>query len=154
MGGTALFFAVASLGLPGLGNFVGEFLVLMGTYKANSYLAVPAALGLVLSVIYALWMIQRAFYGPPQKVWRLPDLSVRETAVTGVMAVCLLWLGLNPQPVLDTASPALSALQKKVAAVQIDFLEVKRIGNDTTSPSTFPLPSRESRETRIPGGRG
>ncbi len=143
LGGTALFFALASLGLPGLGNFVGEFLVLLGTYKTNAFLTVPAALGLVLSVVYALWMIQRAFYGPLPKVWRLPDLSVRETAVTGVMAAGLLWLGLNPQPVLNTASPVLSALQKRVATVQIDFPVVKRIGNDTTSPSSFPRPSRE-----------
>jgi hypothetical protein len=59
------------------------------------------------------------------------------------MAAGLLWLGLNPQPVLDTASPVLSALQKRVATVQIDFPVVKRIGNDTTSPSSFPRPSRE-----------
>jgi NADH-quinone oxidoreductase subunit M len=118
LGGTALFFALASLGLPGLGNFVGEFLVLMGTYKTSAFAAVPAALGLVLSVIYALWMIQRAFYGPTHKVWSLPDLSAREIAATGVMAVGLLWLGLNPQPVLDTSSPALLALQKRAAAVR------------------------------------
>jgi NADH-quinone oxidoreductase subunit M len=143
LGGTALFFAVASLGLPGLGNFVGEFLVLLGTYKTNAFLTVPAALGLVLSVIYALWMIQRAFFGHLQKDWRLPDMSVRETAVTGVMAVGLLWLGLNPQPVLDTASPVLSALQKRVATVQMDFSAVKWIENDTKSPSSFSFPSRE-----------
>jgi NADH-quinone oxidoreductase subunit M len=143
LGGIALFFAVASLGLPGLGNFVGEFLVLMGTYSVNAYLAVPAAFGLVLSIIYALWMIQRTFYGPSQKPWQLPDLSVREIAVTGVMAVCLLWLGIYPQRVLDTASPTLLALQKKAGTAQIAFPTAKLIGNDTKSPSPFPLPSRD-----------
>ncbi len=118
LGGMALFFAVASLGLPGLGNFVGEFLVLVGTYKVNAFAAVPAAFGLVMSVIYATWMIQRAFYGPLHKFLRLPDLSVREAAITAVMAAGLLWLGLHPQPVLNTSAPALSALQKKVVAAR------------------------------------
>jgi len=143
MGATALFFALASLGLPGLGNFVGEFLVLMGTYKTNAFLTALAALGMVLSVIYALWMIQRAFYGPFQKVLPLPDMSIRETAITGIMAAGLLWLGLNPQPVLDTASPALSALQKRVATVRLDFPVAKCMVNNPTSASPFPLLSRE-----------
>jgi NADH-quinone oxidoreductase subunit M len=140
IGGIALFFALASLGLPGLGNFVGEFLVLAGTFKANAFLAVPAAFGLVLSVIYALWMIQRTFYGPLQNAWHLPDLSLREAAITGVMAVGLLWLGLNPQPVLDTASPALLSLPKREATIHSS--KVKRAGNDATSASRFPLSSR------------
>jgi NADH-quinone oxidoreductase subunit M len=143
LGGIALFFALASLGLPGLGNFVGEFLVLMGTFKANAFLTVPATFGLVLSVIYALWMIQRTFYGPLQKSWHLPDLSAREAAITGLMAVGLLWLGLNPQPVLDTASPTLSSLPKREATIQMDSSKVKRVGNDSTSPSQFPSSSRE-----------
>ncbi len=143
LSGMALFFALASLGLPGLGNFVGEFLVLTGTYKANAFLTVPAAFGLVLSVIYSLWMIQRALYGPLKKPWQLPDLSWREATVTGVMAVGLLWLGLNPQPVLDTASPTLLALQKKAGTAQMAFSAAKHIGNDSKSPSPFLLPSRE-----------
>ena len=61
---SALFFAVASLGLPGLGNFVGEFLVLLGTYQTNTPMAVVATLGLIVSVVYSLWMIQVAFQGP------------------------------------------------------------------------------------------
>ncbi|MCL4552932.1 MAG: NADH-quinone oxidoreductase subunit M [Candidatus Marsarchaeota archaeon] len=159
LSGIALFFALASLGLPGLGNFVGEFLVLMGTYKANAFLTVPAAFGLVLSVIYSLWMIQRTFYGPFQKSWKLPDLSIRETAITGVMAACLLWLGLNPQPVLNTAGSALSTLQKRVSAAQMDLSEVKYTGNDPASPSPYHLrsgegtvkPSPLARESRVTG---
>jgi NADH-quinone oxidoreductase subunit M len=118
MGGMALFFALASLGLPGLGNFVGEFLVLIGTYQTSVLMTVPAVLGLVLAAVYSLSMILRAFQGPKLGDWRIADLSIRETALVGVMAAILIWLGLFPQPVLNTAADALKALPSHAAAAQ------------------------------------
>jgi NADH-quinone oxidoreductase subunit M len=112
MGGITLFFALASLGLPGLGNFVGEFLVLVGTYKASIYFTVPAVLGLVFAAVYSLSMIQRAFFGPNKERWTLPDLSLRETAITGFMIAGLLWLGLFPQQVLNTSRASVEAILK------------------------------------------
>jgi NADH-quinone oxidoreductase subunit M len=114
MGGMSQFFAVASLGLPGLGNFVGEILVLVGVYQANVTLAVLATLGFIVSTVYALWMIQRTFHGPNEHNWKLPDLSAREVAVLAVLAVLILGLGLYPQPVLNTARPAVQAIQQQL----------------------------------------
>ena len=111
MGGIGLLFALASLGLPGLGNFVGEFLVLVGTYAVSVLFTVLAALGLIGSTVYALWMIQLTFYGPNKEGWKLPDFSIREMAMMTVLIAAIVWLGINPQPVLNTAKPALQGLQ-------------------------------------------
>src|SRR5690606_24179637 len=64
MAAMALFFSIAALGMPGLGNFVGEFLSLIGAFQANRLLTVLAALGLILAAVYSLWVIQRVFHGP------------------------------------------------------------------------------------------
>ena len=71
MGGTAMFFALASLGLPGLGNFVAEFLILVGTWQVAKWAAVLGAVGLVFATVYALWMMQRAFQGEETHGWTL-----------------------------------------------------------------------------------
>ncbi|MCL5735013.1 MAG: NADH-quinone oxidoreductase subunit M [Actinobacteria bacterium] len=63
-GGVGMFLAMAALGLPGLGNFVAEFLILLGTYRVNRPAAIVAAVGLVLATVYALWFVQRVFHGP------------------------------------------------------------------------------------------
>lgn len=107
LGGFTLFFALASLGLPGLGNFAAEFMVLLGTFSIHPMYACVASLGLIASVIYSLWMVQALIFGPNENEWRLPDLSVREVAMLGVLAALLLWLGLHPQPVINTADGAL-----------------------------------------------
>jgi NADH-quinone oxidoreductase subunit M len=109
-----LFFAIASLGLPGLGNFVGEFLVLLGSYRVDATLTAVAALGLVGAVIYALILLQKTFHGEPREGLALADLTPRDTAIMAAMIVIIAWLGLYPQPVLDTAEPALAGLQQFV----------------------------------------
>jgi NADH-quinone oxidoreductase subunit M len=109
---TGLFFAIASLGLPGLGNFVGEFLILLGTYRINIPFAIAAAIGLVMSVLYALILVQRAFHGKAQERLRLPDFSTRGITAMAVMIVLLLWLGLYPQPIFNLTHPALENLQQ------------------------------------------
>jgi NADH-quinone oxidoreductase subunit M len=116
MGGITLFFALASLGLPGLGNFVGEFFILLGVYPAHRAMAAVAALGLVGAPVYALWMVQRTFYGAPGDDRRPGDLTGRESAILGLMALALLWLGLYPQPVFTTARPALATLMQASSA--------------------------------------
>jgi NADH-quinone oxidoreductase subunit M len=122
LGGTAMFFAMASLGLPGLANFVGEFLVLLGTFQVNVTYAVLATLGFIVSTVYSLWMIQRAFHGPNTHGWKLPDLSGREIAVYASMIAIVLWLGLFPQTVINTAQPALDALQKSGTVTQTSII--------------------------------
>lgn len=112
MGGIGMLFAMASLGLPGLGNFVGEFLVLLGTYQVNLPLTILASLGLIVSTVYSLWMMQRVFFGPNKEGWKLADSNLREMTIMTALIAMILWLGLYPQPVLNTARPALESLQQ------------------------------------------
>jgi NADH-quinone oxidoreductase subunit M len=103
---------MASLGLPGLGDFVGEFLVLLGAYRANARLAIVAVLGLLAATLYGLRFAQGVFQGPNRHHWRLPDMRPREWGVLGLMMICLVWIGLYPQPVLRTIRPGLAAAQQ------------------------------------------
>ena len=113
LSGASLFFSLATLGLPGLGDFVGEFLVLLGSYQISVWITVVAALGILVSTFYALRMVQRVFHGVNTQRWQLPDLSPREALIIAPMIVTLLWLGLYPQPVLNTFAPAVHNLQRE-----------------------------------------
>jgi NADH-quinone oxidoreductase subunit M len=119
LGGAGLVFAMASLGLPGLGDFVGEFLVLLGAYRANVSLTVVATLGLLAATLYGLKLGQSAFQGPNPHHWRLPDMRLREWAILGTMMACLLWIGLYPQPVLNTVRPSLATVQQSAFPQEI-----------------------------------
>jgi NADH-quinone oxidoreductase subunit M len=111
MGAVTLFFVVASLGMPGLGNFVGEFLVLLGAFQASIWLTVAAASGLIVAAVYALWLMQRSFQGPPNPaVGVLEDFGAREFAVMAPLGVGLIWLGIYPQAVLDVTAPVVAAI--------------------------------------------
>ena len=107
----ALFFAAASVGLPGMGNFVGEFLILLGSFKVAPLVTIIAASGLILAAVYGLIMMQRAFFGKPQSEERLLDLSARELSLMFSLMLLLLLLGLYPQPVLNTSAAAMAGVQ-------------------------------------------
>jgi NADH-quinone oxidoreductase subunit M len=119
LSGAGLVFAMASLGLPGLGDFVGEFLVLLGAYRANVSLTVVATLGLLAATLYALKFAQGAFHGPNLHHWSLPDMRLREWTILGPMILFLLWIGLYPQPVLNTLRPSLAAVQQSAFPQEI-----------------------------------
>jgi NADH-quinone oxidoreductase subunit M len=119
LSGAGLVFAMASLGLPGLGDFVGEFLVLLGAYRTNVTLTVVATLGLLAATLYGLKFAQGAFHGPNLHQWRLPDMRIREWTILGPMILCLLWIGLYPQPVLNTLRPSLATMQQSAFMQQI-----------------------------------
>jgi NADH-quinone oxidoreductase subunit M len=114
MGACALFFAVASLGLPGLGNFVAEFLVLFGLFAVQPWIAVVAAMGLIGAAIYSLWMIQLTFHGESKENREFADFGGREITTMAAMMVALILLGLYPQPIFDMAEPVLNNLQSIV----------------------------------------
>ena len=95
MGGFTLLFALVALGLPGLGNFVGEFLVLLGVFQVNPVISIIGTLGFVFSVVYALRLVQGSMQGPNANNWTLPDLNPREIAILGVLAVVIIWFGLT-----------------------------------------------------------
>lgn len=115
LSGAGLFFALASMGLPGMGDFVGEFLVLLGTYKAHLGLTIVAVLGILASTFYALQFVQRAFHGPNVNQWSVRDLLPREVLMLAPMMAILLWLGLYPQPLLNTFRPAMHELQRSAS---------------------------------------
>ena len=115
LGGFTLLFALAALGLPGLADFIAEFLVLLGSFQVNPALGAIGTLGFIVSVIYALRLIQDSMLGPNAKDWRVRDLSARETATLAALAVLILWLGLYPQPIFRAAQGALDAVQHSLA---------------------------------------
>ena len=119
LSGAGLVFAMASLGLPGLGDFVGEFLVLLGAYRANVSLTVVATLGLLAATLYGLKFAQGVFHGPNSHHWNLPDMRLREWTILGPMILCLLWIGLYPQPVLNTVRSSLAAMRQSAPPQQI-----------------------------------
>ncbi|MDA8098546.1 MAG: NADH-quinone oxidoreductase subunit M [Nitrospiraceae bacterium] len=104
-----LVFCLASLGLPGFANFVAEFLVLAGSFPAHTAAVSVSAAGLVLAAVYSLRVVQRVFHGTAA-VPMLPDLDARETLVLALLAVAILWLGLQPGLILHPLSPAMDGL--------------------------------------------
>jgi NADH-quinone oxidoreductase subunit M len=114
MGAIALFFAIASLGMPGLGNFVGEFLVLLGTYRVDVTLTVLAAIGLITATVYALALVQNTFHGEAGR--QIADFAARDMGTMAAMMAVIVWLGVYPQNVLSTAQPAIAGLQQMTAA--------------------------------------
>jgi NADH-quinone oxidoreductase subunit M len=107
MGVVALVFVLASLGLPGLGNFIAEFLTLLGSWQADNTLTVLATIGVVAATAYSLRIMQKIFLGPATEGHKLADLNGRELLLTLPLVGMLLWLGLYPQPVLERAEPVL-----------------------------------------------
>ncbi len=114
-----LLVALSSLGLPGLNGFVGEFLILAGTFVARRPLAIAGAFGIVLAAVYLLWSYERVFHGPlriphaeRRHVWR--DPSMREIAVLAPVLAAILWLGVYPKPVLDRIEPSVERVLQRV----------------------------------------
>ena len=116
MGGTAMFFALASLGLPGLGNFVAEFLILIGTWQVSEWSAVLGAVGLVFATVYALWMMQRAFQGEETHGWSFADLTKREVGMFAALIAALVAIGFYPQPLITTSRQTVASLERMTAA--------------------------------------
>ena len=111
----ALFFSIAALGMPGLGNFIGEFLVLLGAFQMHWLLTAIAALGLIIAPVYSLIVIQKAFHGPHKEKHQLWDFGAREMTAMGLMVIVMVWLGLYPQAMMNVASPTLQESIDRVA---------------------------------------
>jgi NADH-quinone oxidoreductase subunit M len=96
-------FALSSLGLPGTNSFVGEFLVLVGTFLWSKATTALASLGVVLAATYLLWMVQRVAFGvpSPHQLPKLSDLTHREFATLAPLAVLVFWIGLFPNPLVS-----------------------------------------------------
>ena len=107
MGAIGLIFSMASLGLPGLGNFIAELLILVGAFKSNVLMTCLASIGLIAATIYSLRIVQKVFLGKKTIDYKMDDLTVREKIVSASLVIAIVWLGLFPQTVLNTAKPAL-----------------------------------------------
>ena len=130
-----LFVALSSLGLPILNGFVGEFLILLGTYQAHWNWAAWAATGVILSACYLLWSYQRVFFGEVtvEKNRTLPDASAREKWILAVMAVITIWMGVgSPYFTRRFAAPSQNVLDQ----MQRQFPQEAQACDD--KPSTTP----------------
>jgi len=114
MAAVAMFFSIAALGMPGLGNFIGEFLALLGAFQTNPLLTIVSAFGLIFASVYSLWVMQKVFQGKYAggtfDNGQLRDLDNRELAYYAAMMLGLVWMGVYPQSFLDLSAPALQAL--------------------------------------------
>ncbi|MNQ75099.1 NADH-quinone oxidoreductase subunit M [compost metagenome] len=110
--GVSLFFAAAALGLPGTGNFVGEFLILVGAFQQVPWIAVLASTGLVFGSVYSLIMIHRAYFGPSKNENTYEGLRYRELIMVLGLAGLLVLLGIYPQPVLDTSAATMHGVHQ------------------------------------------
>jgi NADH-quinone oxidoreductase subunit M len=107
LAGTFLIGGLATLSLPGLGPFVSEFLVLVGTFARHPAIGIVATAGIVLAALYVLVLYQRTMTGPVRAgVEGIKDLKVREVAVVAPLIALLLFLGVYPKPVTDIINPA------------------------------------------------
>ena len=107
-----VFFAMANAGLPGTSGFVGEFLVILGTFSVSGIYASIAALTLIVGAAYTLWMVKRVVFGGISNpdVEALKDLDCRELGVMGILALAVLLIGLWPSPLLEVMEQSIANL--------------------------------------------
>ncbi|HEY6135695.1 MAG TPA: NADH-quinone oxidoreductase subunit M [Rubrivivax sp.] len=112
----AVLFAMANVGLPGTAGFVGEWMVILGTVKANFWLAAIAATTLVFGAAYTLWMVKRVYFGDVANdhVRDLVDINAREFTMLALLALAVLAMGLYPKPFTDVMHVSVTELLKHV----------------------------------------
>ncbi len=119
-----VFFAMANAGLPGTSGFVGEFMVILASFKASFWIAFLAALTLILGAAYTLWMVKRVIFGEVanDNVKALTDINKREILFLGILAIAVLVLGLWPDPLVNVMHPTIENL--------LNHITVSKIGLD------------------------
>ena len=110
-------FALANAGLPGTSGFVGEFLVILGSFQANGWYALAAGTTLVLGAAYTLWMVKRVVFGAATKkeVIGLRDIELREIFFLSLLAICVLVIGVWPSPLLEVMHVSVENLLQHTA---------------------------------------
>ena len=121
LAGVFLFVALSSLGLPGLNGFVGEFLILLGTFFEYRWWVVPAAFGIVLAAVYLLWAYQRVFHGEVtlEANRTLPDLRWRESLALAPLLVLIVFIGVYPKPFIDRIEPSADKVVNTLERVSV-----------------------------------
>jgi NADH-quinone oxidoreductase subunit M len=120
-GAFVVFFAMANAGLPGTSGFVGEFMVILATFRADFWWAFLAATTLVLAAAFTLWMVKRVIFGEVknEKVAGLQDLNRRETFNLGVLAAAVLALGIWPAPLMEVMHASVENLVAHVGECKL-----------------------------------
>jgi NADH-quinone oxidoreductase subunit M len=105
-------FTMANVGLPGTSGFVGEFLTLVGAFQANTWVAVLATTGVILSACYALWLYARVIFGKLEKpsLAGILDLSLREKVILVPLVALTLFFGVYPRPIIDVTTASVDNL--------------------------------------------
>jgi len=118
----AVFFAMANAGLPGTSGFVGEFMVIMASFKANFWYAFLAAVTLIVGAAYTLWMVKRVFYGEiaNDNVAKLKDLDSREFFIMTLLAICVLVLGVWPDPLMEVMHTSVDNLLNHIVISKVN----------------------------------
>lgn len=108
---------LSSIGLPGLNGFVGEFLVLIGSFPTARWWVVVATIGVILAALYLLWAYQRVFHGEPNDDNKsFPEITLREGLLLSVFVLAIVFAGVYPKPMLDRIEPSVKALIEHVEA--------------------------------------
>jgi NADH-quinone oxidoreductase subunit M len=117
----AVLFAMANSGLPATSGFVGEFLVILASFRADFWYAFLAALTLILGAAYTLWLVKRVIFGAVanEHVAHMKDLNGREFVVLGVLAGAVLLLGIWPAPLLDVMRPTVENLVQQIITTKL-----------------------------------
>jgi NADH-quinone oxidoreductase subunit M len=111
MAGVFTLVMLSSIGLPGLNGFVGEFLILLGSFLTRRWWTVVAATGVILAALYLLWAYQRVFHGEPDEDnASFPEMKLSEALVMVPLIGLIIFLGVYPKPVLERIQPSVDAL--------------------------------------------
>jgi NADH-quinone oxidoreductase subunit M len=134
-------FTLANVGLPGTGGFVGEFLTMLGAFIHNSWLAIFAATGVILSAAYALYLYRRIIFGALVKpaLMTIKDLSAREVAILAPLVVITIVMGVYPKPIFDvTTASVANLMQQHRAAIAFDHAPPKVAAAQAQPTSPWP----------------
>ena len=125
-GAFMVYFAMANAGLPGTSGFVGEFMVILASFRADFWFAFLAATTLILGAAYTLWMVKRVVFGEVKSdnVAQLQDANTRERMVLGGLAIAVLVLGLWPAPLLDVMHATVENLVAHISVSKIQAAAV------------------------------
>ena len=127
---------LSSVGVPGLNGFVGEYLILLGSFQSARWWAVVGTAGVILAAVYLLWAYQRVFHGEPDEANRsFPEIRPREAGVLGVLIAIIVFTGVYPKPMIDRVEPSVDAL---IAHVE------ERTGEVAPEPEPEPLQPEEA----------
>jgi len=150
----SLIIVLASLALPGTNVFIGEFMILVGAFKAGPLYAVVGVVAVILGAAYLLWMYERVMLGKIEKpeVAAMADLNSRETAIACTMVALILWIGLYPAPLLSRMEPSVRAVVDRLEKQELPLNPVVRYDPNNPHAYILEMLSRSAQTEGAPEG--